>query len=173
MFDRQFGAVRTAAAALPSPVYVYAMETALQLALTEMNENLRDIYVEAYTYPATAEMIHQRTAKELQKAFGSYLPDCAESDFYEIELGTAGIMRGYMVRKCDPYFTLEKKISRFLEMSLSVFQVPPEERARIQAYVAAADVRAAAQKVMGSLFASLSVTFDLTESASQMENVKQ
>ena len=163
MFDRQFGAVRTAAAALPSPVYVYAMETALQLALTEMNENLRDIYVEAYTYPATAEMIHQRTAKELQKAFGSYLPDCAESDFYEIELGTAGIMRGYM----------EKKISRFLEMSLSVFQVPPEERARIQAYVAAADVRAAAQKVMGSLFASLSVTFDLTESASQMENVKQ
>lgn len=156
MFDRQFGAVRTAAAAL-----------------TEMNENLRDIYVEAYTYPATAEMIHQRTAKELQKAFGSYLPDCAESDFYEIELGTAGIMRGYMVRKCDPYFTLEKKISRFLEMSLSVFQVPPEERARIQAYVAAADVRAAAQKVMGSLFASLSVTFDLTESASQMENVKQ
>ena len=84
MFDRQFGAVRTAAAALPSPVYVYAMETALQLALTEMNENLRDIYVEAYTYPATAEMIHQRTAKELQKAFGSYLPDCAESDFYEI-----------------------------------------------------------------------------------------
>lgn len=173
MFDRQFGAVRTAAAALPSPVYVYAMETALQLALAEMNENLRDIYVEAYTYPATAEMIHQRTAKELQKAFGSYLPDCAESDFYEIELGTAGIMRGYMVRKCDPYFALEKKISRFLEMSLSVFQVPPEERARIQAYVAAADVRAAAQKVMGSLFASLSVTFDLTESASQMENVKQ
>ena len=129
--------------------------------------------MEAYTYPATAEMIHQRTAKELQKAFGSYLPDCAESDFYEIELGTAGVMRGYMVRKCDPYFTLEKKISRFLEMSLSVFQVPPEERARIQAYVAAADVRAAAQKVMGSLFASLSVTFDLTESASQMENVKQ
>lgn len=109
MFDRQFGAVRTAAAALPSPVYVYAMETALQLALTEMNENLRDIYVEAYTYPATAEMIHQRTAKELQKAFGSYLPDCAESDFYEIELGTAGIMRGYMVRKCRPLFHAGKE----------------------------------------------------------------
>ena len=82
-------------------------------------------------------------------------------------------MSGYIVRKCDPYFTLEKKISRFLEMSLSVFQVPSEERARIQAYVAAADVRSAAQKVMDSLFASLSVTFDLTEFASQMENVKQ
>ena len=173
MFTGQFQKAEGMLAEVKNPLLLYGLETALQLALTEMNENLRDIYMEAYTYPATAEMIHQRTAKELQKAFGSYLPDCAESDFYEIELGTAGIMRGYMVRKCDPYFTLEKKISRFLEMSLSVFQVPPEERARIQAYVAAADVRAAAQKVMGSLFASLSVTFDLTESASQMENVKQ
>ena len=98
MFDRQFSKVKEFADSFPSPAYVYAIETALQLALTEMNENLRDIYVEAYTYPATAEMIHQRTAKELQKAFGSYLPDCAESDFYEIELGTAGIMRCFIVR---------------------------------------------------------------------------
>ena len=126
-----------------------------------MNENLRDIYVEAYTYPATAEMIHQRTAKELQKAFGSYLPDCAESDFYEIELGTAGIMRGYMVRKCDPYFTLEKKISRFLEMSLSVFRVAEDERVRIIAHVATLDVRALARRVMGALFESLSMEFAL------------
>lgn len=57
MFSRQFGAVRPLAANAPSPVYLYAVETALQLALSELSENLRDIYVEAYTFPATAEII--------------------------------------------------------------------------------------------------------------------
>ena len=155
------------------PVYTYAVETSIQLALTELNENLREIYIESYTLEDTAEYIYQHTTKELKQIFGPYLPELTERDFYEMEIGSASIMRGYMVRKCDPYFTLEKKISRFLEMSLSVFQVPPEGRAQVQSYVAAADVLAAAQRVMDSLFASLSVTFDLTESASQMENVKQ
>ena len=44
MFSRQFGAVRPLAANAPSPVYLYAVETALQLAMTELSENLRDIY---------------------------------------------------------------------------------------------------------------------------------
>ena len=39
MFSRQFGAVRPLAANAPSPVYLYAVETALQLAMTELSEN--------------------------------------------------------------------------------------------------------------------------------------
>ena len=74
MFSRQFGAVRPLAANAPSPVYLYAVETALQLAMTELSENLRDIYVEAYTFPATAEIIHRSTTAELQAAFSAYLP---------------------------------------------------------------------------------------------------
>ena len=33
----------------------------MQLAVTELSENLRDIYVEAYTFPATAKIIHRST----------------------------------------------------------------------------------------------------------------
>ena len=51
MFSRQFDAVRPLAANAPSPVYLYAVETALQLALTELSENLRDIYVEGTPSP--------------------------------------------------------------------------------------------------------------------------
>ena len=163
MFSRQFGAVKPLAASAPSPAYVYAVETALQLALTEMSENLRDIYVEAYTFPATAEIIHRSTTGELQRAFGAYLPGYAESDFYEMELGTAGMMRGYMARRCDPYFTLERKIQRFLRMSLCVFHVPDAECGQILAFVAAIDIRAEAKKVMDALLASLSVQFDMKE----------
>lgn len=163
MFGRQFGAVKALAAHAPSPAHIYAVETALQLALTELSENLRDVYVEAYTFPDTAEIIHRSTMAELQAAFGAYLPGCAESDFYEMELGTAGMMRGYMARRCDQYFTLERKIRRFLGMSLSVFQVPEQEREQIIAFAAAVDVRAEARKVMDALFESLSVQFELKE----------
>ena len=170
MFDRQFGAVRTAAEALPSPVYVYAMETALQLALTEMNENLRDIYMEAYTYPATAEMIHQRTAKELQAAFGSYLPDCAESDFYEIELGTAGIMRGYMAHPCSEDFPLEEKLDAFFRLSLGGYGVPAEEIERVVQKIKSLDIRAIAQGVMQQLFHALEMRYAFTLGASETGN---
>lgn len=161
MFSGQFGMAREVAMNAPSPAHVYAVETALQLALTEMNENLRDIYVEAYTYPAAVEIIHQRTAAELQAAFGAYLSEFTEADFYETELGTSGMMRAFMVRRCDPYFTLERKVSRFLEMSLSVFRVPQAEKAQLIAYVAGVDLRAVAKKVMDALFASLSMQFEL------------
>ena len=36
--------------------------------------------------------------------------DYSESDFYEMEIGTAGLMRNYMARKCDIHFPLERTI---------------------------------------------------------------
>ena len=117
-----------------------------------MNENLRDVYLEAYTYPETMEIICRRTAMELQAAFSAYLPEYTESDFYETDLGTGGMMPGFMARRCDQYFTLEKKIRLIPEMSLRVFRVPEGEAEQIQAYAAALDVRSAAKQVMDALF---------------------
>ena len=145
----------------PTPAHVYAVETALQLALTELNENLRDIYLEAYTCPETLALIHRRTAGELQAAFGAYLPEATAADFLEMEVGTAGMMRAYMACHCTADFPLERKISRFLTMSLRVFRVPEDERARIIAHVATLDVRAQAKAVVNTLFESLSMEFEL------------
>ena len=88
MFSGQFDAARQLAADAPTPAHVYAVETALQLTLTELNENLRDIYLEAYTCPETLSLIHRRTAAELQAAFGAYLPEATPADFLEMEVGT-------------------------------------------------------------------------------------
>ena len=49
MFSNQFGMARQITGETLPPVYVYAIETAIQLTLTELNENLREIYIEAYT----------------------------------------------------------------------------------------------------------------------------
>ena len=163
MFGSQFGAAKQMAVNAPSPAHVYAAETALQLALTEMNENLRDVYLEAYTYPETMEIICRRTAMELQAAFSAYLPEYTESDFYETDLGTGGMMRGFMARRCDQYFTLEKKIRRFFGNEPAGVPGSGREAEQIQDYAAALDVRSAAKQVMDALFASLSMTFDLSE----------
>ena len=161
MFSGQFDAARQLAADAPTPAHVYAVETALQLALTELNENLRDVYVEAYTCPDTLALIHRRTAAELQAAFGAYLPEATPADFLEMEVGTAGMMRAYMACRCGPDFPLERKISRFLEMSLSVFRVAEDERARIITHVATLDMYLLARRVMNALFESLSMHFEL------------
>ena len=161
MFSGQFNTARQLTADAPTPAHVYAVETALQLALTELNENLRDIYLEAYTCPETLALIHQRTAGELQAAFGAYLPEATAADFLEMEVGTAGMMRAYMACRCGADFPLERKISRFLTMSLRVFRVPEDERARIIAHVATLDMYLLARRVMNALFESLSMHFEL------------
>ena len=118
MFAGQFDAARSLGGQELKPVFVYAVETAIQLTRTNLNENIREVYVAAYSSPASAEYIYKRTADELEKIFLPYNPDCAASDFYEFEIGSSGIMRGFMARKCDHYFTLEKKLTKFLIMAL-------------------------------------------------------
>lgn len=162
MFGGQFGAARDIVGAELPPVYTYAAETAIQLVLTELHENLRDIYLEVYSLPNTSEYIFQHTARELRRIFGAYLPDYSESDFYETEIGTAGIMRGYMARKCDIHFSLEKKVERFLTVSLRAYRVPEEEQAEVLAYIGKINLRALADEVMQKLFAALEMKFDFT-----------
>lgn len=160
MFGGQFGVARRIAADALPPVYIYAVETAIQLALTEMDESLREVYIEAYTLPNTAEYIYQHTTAELKKLFGANFPDSTESDFYEMEIGISGLMRSYMARRCDPRFPLERKLSRFLTAAMRVYRVPEEEQAGVLAFVAGLDIRAIAAEVMRGLFSLLEMRFD-------------
>ena len=161
MFQNQFTIAGQIAQGETDPVKLYAVETAIQLTLAELNENLRDVYLEAYTCPDTLTLIHRRTAGELQAAFGAYLPEATAADFLEMEVGTAGMMRAYMACRCTADFPLERKISRFLTMSLRVFRVPEDERARIITHVATLDMYLLARRVMNALFESLSMHFEL------------
>ena len=96
MFSGQFDAARALTADAPTPAHVYAVETALQLALTELNENVRDIYLEAYTCPDTLALIYRRTAGELQAAFGAYLPEATVADFLEMPYSHVRVIKSTM-----------------------------------------------------------------------------
>ena len=162
MFSNQFGAAKKVAGTQLPPVYVYAVETAIQMTLTELNENLRDIYIEAYSHEEALEYIFRETAKELYQIFGPYQPQLTEQDFYALEIGSAGIMRGYMARPCDDVLTLEKKLVCFLSMSLRAYRVPEDEIHRVLAFMTELDIRAVAQQVMHQLFNALAMRFEFT-----------
>ena len=162
MFENQFAMARSAASAKLPPVYVYAVETAIQMTLTELNENLREIYIEAYTQKDACEYIQHETAKELYRIFGSYQPELTERDFYELEIGSAGIMRGYMSHPCDEEFTLEKKLRLFFLMSLRAYNVPKEEMNQVIRFVEGLDIRAISEQVMQKLFQALAMHYEFS-----------
>ena len=103
MLSNQFAMARSTAGTQLPPIYVYAVETAIQMTLTELNENLREIYIEAYTQKEASDYIFRETAKELYQIFSPYQPELTEQDFYFMEIGSAGIMRGFMASSCAPY----------------------------------------------------------------------
>ena len=160
MFENQFGMARSIAGAELPPVYVYAAETALQITLTELNENLREIYLEAYTQEHLLDYIQRATAKELHRIFGPYQPELTERDFYELELGTAGLMRGYMANPCTADFPLERKLEKFLTLALRGYKVPEEELQQVLSFLAGLDIRGIAQKVMEELFRQLAMRYE-------------
>lgn len=160
MFGGQFDVARSIANRNLPPVFAYAVETAIQLTLTELNENLREIYIEAYTIPDTAEYIYLHTTAELRQIFGTNFPNYSDSDFYEMEIGTAGLMRNYMARKCDIHFPLEHKLSRFLTAAMRVYLVPEEDQEKVLAFIGSIDIQAISAKVMHKLFAMLEMKYD-------------
>ncbi|MGN0462774.1 MAG: TetR/AcrR family transcriptional regulator [Ruminococcus sp.] len=159
MFSNQFEMARSIGGHNINPVIVYAVETSIQLTLTELNENLREAYVAAYSNQAAAEYIYKSTTEELKKIFSPYNPDCDDGDFYEFEIGSAGIMRGFMSRKCDQYFTLEKKIKKFLIMTLRSYNVPKKEIDEAIAFVLSLDIREISKQIMHKLFEMLAMQF--------------
>ena len=162
MFSTQFGMARQLAGADLPPVYVYAVETAIQMTLTELNENLREIYIEAYSQKEASEYIMRQTAKELYQIFGEYLPELNEDDFYVLEIGSAGLMRGYMAQPCDEALTLEKKLGGFLTLSLRGYNVPKEQVEQALAFVQGLDIRTIACRIMQELFRALAMRYDFS-----------
>lgn len=159
MFDRQFDMARDVSSEKMDPVFVYATETAIQITLTELSNNLREIYVEAYSNPEATEYLCKRITDEVEKIFAPYNPELEESDFYELVIGSSGLMRGYMARPCDQYFTLEKKLRKFITSSLRMYSVPEEVIVEAIEFVLGLDIKDISNKIMHELFAKLEVQF--------------
>ena len=149
MFSSQFVA---AAAMMPTddPLLLYALETGLQLHITELSEPLRELYVATYSLPSTSEYVYQNTTEKLIKIFAPYLPEAQEKDFYELEIASAGITRGFMARPCDLYFTMERKLRRYLSCCFRIYKVPQEVYAPVIEAALRRDLKSDAEKIIAA-----------------------
>lgn len=138
------------------------METALQIALTELNENLREIYLEVYTQQRPAAVYSASHSRGAVQIFGPYQPGLTAQDFYELEFGSAGLMRGYMANPCTAEFTLERKLNKFVMLALRGYRVPEEEVQQVLAFLAGLDIRGIAGKVMEELFRRLAMHYEFS-----------
>lgn len=149
MFSSQFVA---AAAMMPTddPLLLYALETGLQLHITELSEPLRELYVATYSLPSTSEYVYQNTTEKLIKIFAPYLPEAQENDFYELEIASASITRGFMARPCDLYFTMERKLRRYLSCCFRIYKVPQEVYAPVIEATLRRDLKSDAEKIIAA-----------------------
>ena len=51
------------------------------------------------------------------------LPYLETKDVYELEIASASNMRGYISVPCDMYFTIDRKVKRFLESNLKINKI--------------------------------------------------
>ena len=63
---------------------------------------------------------------KIEAIFSPYLTGLEKNDFYELEIAAAGVMRGFMARHCDLYFTIERKVMRCLSCCFKLYEVPRE-----------------------------------------------
>lgn len=108
-------------------ILFYAAETTLQLHMAESSEHIRDIYRAAYSLPATTDIIQQTITHKLEDIFKPSLPNLETKDFFELEIASGGIMRGFLTIPCDMYFTMDRKVRRFLETTFKLYDVPKEK----------------------------------------------
>lgn len=152
MFENQFEKARSFAEN-HEPLMVYCLETALQINITELSKSLREIYVMAYTLPSTSEYIYRSTAIQIKNIFAAYMPDAEDKDFYEMDIASGSITRGFMAKPCDMYFTLDRKLRRYLDCCLKLYNVPTEKRNSLIEAVLAVDLDSVAAKLIEEIVA--------------------
>ncbi len=132
-------------------ILFYAAETTLQLYMAESSEHMREMYSVSYSLPKSSEIIYREITRKLERIFGEHLPELETKDFYEYEIASAGIMRNFITVPCDMYFTMERKVARFLETTFLVYRVPDEKIKEAIEFVSRFDYPAIAENVISHM----------------------
>lgn len=157
VLERTFSSSHLIVGEIHDPVLSFTVEAALQLYMAESREEVREMAAVAYTLPTTSDLIYRKTAKRLSELFGAYNPDWEERDFFEREIASGSIMRGYMARPCDLYFTMERKMRVFLETTLAIYNVPKEKTEEAVSFLSGFDFEDIAGRAIRKLLDVLKV----------------
>jgi len=114
---------------------IYAVEIVLQMHLAESSEHMREMYVTSYSMEKSSEVVYETITSKLEEIFKDYVPHLETKDFYEREIATGGIVRGFMSVPCNKYFTMERKIRSLIETIFLIYEVSKSKINEVINYV--------------------------------------
>lgn len=131
---------------------IYSFESVLQLYIAESKEHIREMYAVSYSMPSTTHKIYDYITGVLEETFSEYLPGYETKDFYELEMASAGIMRAYLINPCTMYFTMDRKVKRYLETALKIYNVPNDKIEYAINFINQFDMVKLAKEVLDTLY---------------------
>ena len=93
-----------------------------------------------------------------------------DSELFELELASAGVTRSYMSVPCDMYFTMERKIRRYLSCCFRIYCVPEKEYAPYVERVLQTDLHQVAENIVAETVQNAAAAFAATMGAAADEN---
>ena len=135
----------------------YMVYVCLQLYMAETSEDMRNLYLNAYSLPKVSEAIRLRLTKQMQNALSHEFPELEPKDYYEIEIASSGIMRGYISVPCDVYFTAQIKSKRCVEMMMLIYRFKEEKIQQAIEFVDKFDFKIIANEAIKLVFEELAV----------------
>ena len=135
---------------------LYIFENVLQLYICELNDNIREMYAVSYSMPSTSHKIYSYVTEKIESVFKEYLPEYETKDFYELEIATAGIMRGFIINPSTMYFTIDRKVNRFIKTILKIYEVPKEKIDEVIKTIEQFKMKDYAKEVISTLYEYIS-----------------
>lgn len=136
---------------------IFMANEVLQIYMAEMNEDMRNLYLSAYSMPKTSEEVLRRRAELYYKEFSGDFPDLELKDFYELEIASIGIMRAYISVPCSMYFTLEAKTDRLISTILKIYDIDNKRIEEVKEFMKKIDFEAVAKKTVEDVFEELGI----------------
>ncbi len=130
---------------------IYAFDRILQLYIAESVDHIREMYEVSYSLPNSSHKIYNLLSNKVEEVFQEYLPSYEKKDFYELEIASAGIMRGYIINPCTMYFTMDRKVRKFIETTFKIYNVPNYKIEETLNFINQYDMNFLAKKVIDSL----------------------
>lgn len=139
---------------------IFMANEVLQVYMAEMNEDMRNLYLSAYSMAKTSEEVLKRRIEILYREFGNMFPDFELKDFYELEIASMGIMRAYMSVPCSMYFTPGAKTGRLISTMLKIYDIDDERIEEVKEFMKKIDFEAMAKKTVEDVFEELGIKTD-------------
>ena len=130
LMDYHLDVIEAAEEKSKDPLFSYATEVAIQIALCENNKKAWDLYHAAYNHPETLLYIKDWASRKNYHLLGELTPELHEADYRNIENITSGIELAAFLAPCDRYFTLEDKIRLCLDTMMKAYNISNEDRAK-------------------------------------------